>query len=92
MQVLLAAAVGALAGFGFWLGITALRGVRVLPDAHCVVPRAVPAERAAVWLAAALLVGMVVGLVTGWPVAGLGTALGVLVGPAALGGTARLSE
>ena len=29
MQVVLVAAVGALAGFGIWLGITALRGVRV---------------------------------------------------------------
>ena len=55
MQVVLAAAVGALVGFGIWLGITALRGVRVVPDARRLVPEAVPPERAAVWLAAALL-------------------------------------
>ena len=57
MQVLLVAAIGALAGFGIWLGITALRGVRVLPDARRLVPEAVPPERAVAWLAAALLAG-----------------------------------
>ncbi|MDH3518766.1 MAG: type II secretion protein F, partial [Acidimicrobiia bacterium] len=92
MQVVLVGAVGALFGFGIWLGVTALRGVRVVPDTHRLVPEAVPPERAAVWLAAALLVGMVVGLVTGWPVAGLGTAIGMLVAPAALGGTTRRAQ
>ena len=92
MQILLIAAVGALTGLGLWLGITAARGVRVLPEARRLVPAEVPAERAAAWLATALLVGVVVGLATGWPVAGLGVALGVLAGPAALGGTARRAE
>lgn len=92
MQVLLIAAAGALAGFGLWLGITATRGIRVLPEARRLVPDEVPAERAATWLATALLVGIVVGLATGWPVAGLGAALGLLAGPAALGGTARRAE
>jgi len=92
MQVVLAAAAGALGGFGIWLGTAALRGVRVTPDAHRLVPKAVPPKRAAVWIAASLVVGTVVGLVTRWPVAGLGTALGMLVGPAALGGTARRSQ
>jgi Flp pilus assembly protein TadB len=45
-----------------------------------------------VWLATAAVAGLAVGLVTGWPVAGLGTALGVLAGPAALGGTARRQQ
>jgi Flp pilus assembly protein TadB len=45
-----------------------------------------------VWLATAAVAGLAVGLVTGWPVAGLGTALGVLTGPAALGGTARRQQ
>lgn len=89
MQVVLAAGVGALAGFGLWLGITAWRGVRVIPEAHRLVPKAVPAERAVAWLATALFSGVVVGAMTGWPVAGFGTILGVLAGPAALGGTAR---
>ncbi|MGH9222265.1 MAG: type II secretion system F family protein [Acidimicrobiales bacterium] len=89
MQVLIAAAVGAFAGFGLWLGMTAARGIRVIPDARRLVPKAVPAERATAWLATALVAGVTVGLVTGWPVAGLGVGLGVLIGPAALGGTAR---
>ena len=92
MLVIAAAVVGALAGFGVWLAITAVRGVRVVPDARRFVPRAVPAERAVAWLATAAVAGLVVGLVTGWPVAGLGTALGVLTGPAALGGTARRQQ
>ena len=92
MGVVAAAGIGALAGFGLWLAITAVRGVRVVPDAHRFVPKAVPAERAVAWLATALVSGAVVGLVTGWPVAGLGTALGVLAGPAALGGTARRAQ
>ena len=92
MWVLLAGAVGAVAGFGLWLAVTAVRGVRVLPDAGQLIPRAVPAERATVWLATALAAGVTVGLVTGWPVAGFGVGLGVLIGPAALGGTARRSR
>ena len=83
---------GCRSGFGLWLGITAIRGVRVVPDAHRLVPKAVPAERAVAWLATASVSGVVVGLVTGWPVAGVGAALGVLAGPAALGGTARRQQ
>ena len=92
MQIVLIAAVGAVAGLGLWLGITAARGVRVVPEAQRLVPTEVPPERAVAWLAASLLVGVVVGAVTGWPVAGFGAGLGVLVGPAALGGTARRTE
>ena len=92
MQVLLIAGVGAVTGFGLWLGITAVRGVRVLPEARRLVPNEVPPERAAVWLTTSLLAGVVVGVATGWPVAGVGAALGVLAGPAALGGTARRAE
>ncbi len=89
MQLLLAAAMGALVGFGLWLGVTALRGIRVVPHAHRLVPAAVPADRAAAWLGLALVAGVVVGVVTGWPVAGLAVGLGTLTGPVALGGTAR---
>lgn len=92
MQALLAAGMGALAGFGLWLGITAARGVRVIPAANRLVPKAVPAERAAGWFLLAVGVGLVIGLVTGWPVAGLGAAVGVLAGPAALGGAARREQ
>jgi hypothetical protein len=92
MQVLLIAAAGAVAGLGLWLGITAARGVRVLPEARWLVPNEVPPERAVAWLAVSLLVGIVVGAATGWPVAGFGAALGLLAGPAAVGGTARRAE
>lgn len=92
MQVILAAAVGAVGGFGVWLGVTAWRGIRVVPPVRRLVPEAVPAERATMWLTTALLAGVVVGLVTGWPVAGVGTALGVVAGPAALGGGARRQQ
>ncbi len=92
VQTLLAAALGAFLGFGLWLGVTAVRGVRVLPEARWLVPRAVPADRAVAWLGAAFVTGLVVGVVTGWPVAGLATGLGMLMGPAALGGGARRRE
>lgn len=92
MQVVLAAVVGAMLGFGLWLAVTAARGVRVLPAAYRLVPKAVPAERAAAWLALALGAGVVVGFGTGWPVAGIGTAAAVVAGPAALGGSARRQE
>ncbi len=92
MQALLAAGLGAAIGFGAWLGITAIRGVRVVPDTHRLVPKAVSAERATVWLATALGVGVVVWLVTAWPVAALGALFAVLAGPAVLGGTARREQ
>ncbi len=92
VQVLLAAGMGALAGFGVWLGITSVRGVRVIPAASRFVPNAVRPERAAGWLVLAAAIGLVIGVVTGWPVAGLGAAVGVLAGPAALGGTARREQ
>lgn len=92
MNLLVAAATGGLIGFGLWLGVTAVRGIKVVPDARRLVPAAVRAERATAWLAGALLTGIIVGLVTGWPVAGIGTALGVLAGPAAMGGTARRAQ
>jgi hypothetical protein len=89
VQTLLGAVVGAVFGLGVWLGVAAIRGVRLLPEARRLVPRAVPTERAVAWLSAAVLSGLVVGLATGWPVAGAATALGVLAGPAVLGGTVR---
>jgi Flp pilus assembly protein TadB len=89
MGVLIAAAAGALLGFAVWLGVTAVRGIRVLPPASSLVPKAVPAERAVTWLALAAISGLTVGLATGWPVAGIGVCIAVAVGPAALGGGAR---
>jgi hypothetical protein len=89
VQTLLAAAVGAVLGLGLWLGVAAVRGVRLLPEARRLVPKAVPGDRAVVWLSAAVISGLLVGLATGWPVAGAATGLGLLAGPAVLGGSAR---
>lgn len=89
MQLLVVALVGAAFGVGVWLGITAVRGVRVLPQAASLVPDAVRAERATVWLSISVLAGVIVGLGTGWPVAGVAAFAGVLFGPAVLGGTAQ---
>lgn len=92
IHVTLFATIGAVVGFGLWLGMTAVTGVRVVPHASRLVPPQVPPDRAPWWLAMSLVVGIGVGAVTGWPVAGLGAGLGLLVGPAAVGGTARRVE
>ncbi len=89
MTPLTAAGIGAAAGVGIWLAICSLRGIRVIPHARDLVPDTIAAERAAVWLTGALVGGLLVGLVTGWPVAGLMTTVGVLLGPAVLGGNRR---
>lgn len=80
---------GALAGFGVWLGVQSWRGVRVVPDLSRLVPKAVPAQGAGAWAAMAAAAGLGVWAITGWPVAGAAVGLGVLVGPAALGGTTK---
>lgn len=76
-------------GLGVWLAVVSIQGEKVLPDASRLVPKAVPSHRAGMWLLAAAGAGVVVWAVTGWPVAGAATGLGVLAGPAALGGSAR---
>jgi hypothetical protein len=87
MTVTVAAAIGALVGIGLWLAYTALRGVRVLRPIGRLAPDAVAPDRALRWAAISALAGLVVGLVTGWPVAGVAVALGVLWAPAVLGAT-----
>ena len=89
METLIAAGIGAGIGFGIWLIWSAVSGIKVIPDAQQIVPAAVPADRALVWLAAATGCGLLVGVVTGWPVAGVTAGLGLLLAPAALGGAKR---
>lgn len=89
VSVLVVCLSGAVVGFGLWVGVSAVRGVRVLPPASRLVPEAVPTERAVAWLSVAVVAGLLVGLVTGWPVAGIAVCAGLLVGPAALGGDAH---
>lgn len=80
-------------GLGVWLAVTSVRGVTVIPDFYQLVPRlvpkAVPQHRAGMWLITAAAVAVAVWLVTGWPVAAIAAGIGVVVGPAALGGSVR---
>lgn len=89
MEAILAVALGAGIGLGAWLIVMAVQGIWVLPDARRLVPAAVPPDRALAWLAVAVIAGLLVGLLTGWPVAALATGVAILVGPAALGGSAK---
>lgn len=89
MEVLASVFVGAAVGLGVWLTALSWRGVRVVPEASRLVPKAVPSRRAGVWLVAATAVGLLVAVATGWPVAGAAVGVGVLVGPAVLGGGQR---
>ena len=89
MDVLASAFTGATAGVGVWLAVQSWRGVTVVPDLTRLVPKAVPSQRAAIWLSMAVVAGLGVWALTGWPVAGAAVGVGVLVGPAALGGTAK---
>lgn len=86
MELLAAVLVGGVFGLGVWLAVCSVRGVRVLPPTRLFVPRTVPADRTGSWLTLAVSSGILVGLLTGWPVAATAVGLGVLVGPAALGG------
>lgn len=88
MDTLAAVAVGGVFGFGVWMALCSVRGIRVIPSSGSVVPRAVAADNAGSWLTLATAGGLLVGVVTGWPVAGAAVGVGVLVGPAALGGAA----
>lgn len=88
MEYVAASLTAATVGLGLWLALTSIRGVKVLPDASRLVPKAVPSQRAGMWLVTALAVAMLVWVVTGWPVAAVAAGMGVVVGPAALGGTA----
>lgn len=89
MESLLVIGLGGLLGLGVWLVIAAWRGVELLPEPHRLVPSAVAPEKAAVWLGVACAAGLVVGLTTRWPVAGIAVFAGVLFGPAVLGGRSR---
>lgn len=86
MDVLTVVLVGGVFGLGVWLAVCSIRGIRVLPPTRVFVPRTVPADKNAVWLGLAVSSGILVWVVSGWPVAAMAVGLGVLVGPEALGG------
>lgn len=83
--VLIALTFGAAFGAVVWLAWVSLQGKRVLPDPRRLVPISVRPERATVLLIAAGVAGLLVASVSGWPVAGLGTAVVVLYAPTLLG-------
>lgn len=89
VEYLAAGLTSATVGLGIWLTVASLHGRKVLPDASRLVPKAVPPQRAGLLLATALAAATVVWTVTRWPVAAIAAGVGVVVGPAALGGTAR---
>ena len=59
VNALLVVSAGAVFGLGVWLSVTAIRGVRLLPEARRLVPMAVTAERAALWLSLAVAAGLI---------------------------------
>ncbi len=83
--VLIALTAGAAFGAALWLVWVSIQGQRVLPDPRRLVPISVRPERATVILLAAAAAGLLVASVSGWPVAGLGTAVVVLYAPTLLG-------
>jgi Flp pilus assembly protein TadB len=84
VSALLVALLGATAGLGVVLVLAAARGTSVLPPR----PTAASPGSAGRGLAA-LAVGAVVQIVTGWPVAALAAAVAVVALPHVLGGAAR---
>ncbi len=83
--VLIALTAGAAFGAALWLVWVSLQGHQVLPDPRRWVPSSVRPERATVLLIAAAIAGLLVASISGWPVAGLGTAVVVLYAPTLLG-------
>ena len=74
-------------GFGaaVWLAWVSYRGVTVLPDPRRLVPSSVRPDRATLLLVGAGVAGLFVGSLSGWPVAGIATAVLVLVSPRLVG-------
>jgi Flp pilus assembly protein TadB len=86
VSALIAAALGAGLGLGLLLAVHGLRGNQLLPDLDDLVPSALSVEAALAWLLAALLIGVGVLVVTGWPVAALAATTLVLLGPRTVAG------
>ena len=86
MTPLAVAIVGALAGFGIWLAVGSVAGWTLLPDRAWLSRRTQAIQRLVATSGAALLAGLVVLAVTGWPVAALLAAVAVSSAPRLLGG------
>lgn len=69
MSLLIAAAAGTGVGLGILLIVAGLRGQQILPSLGRLFPTAANTQTAAAWCAAAVMSGVVVYALVGWPVA-----------------------
>lgn len=85
MNLLIAAVLGALTGLGLLLILNGIRGNQLLPEAATVFGDETSRAVALAAAMGALVVGVLVYLVTGWPVAAFGIAIVTLLIPRNLG-------
>jgi Flp pilus assembly protein TadB len=83
---LVALLAGAAAGIGLWLVIGGIAGWRLLPESSAVHRRMGDLRRLTATFGVALLVGLLILVVTGWPVAAVLAGLATAVAPRLLGG------
>jgi len=81
VNLLIAATIGAIAGLGLLLIISGIRGRQILPPAEAVFGSQTSQEMALAVSAGALGIGVLVYLVTNWPVAAVGAAVATLLTP-----------
>jgi tight adherence protein B len=86
MSGAVAAVTGALFGFGLWLTVGAVAGWRMLPDRAAMTRRLAAVHCTVVRFTTAIVAAVVVGVVTGWPVAGVAAGGAVTLAPRLVGG------
>ncbi len=89
MSALLFAALGGLVGFGLLLLIGGIRGRQLVPRLADHLPEGTTREGMLLRLVGGLVAGVFVYLLTGWPVAGLATAVLAVIIPGLYGGKRR---
>ena len=77
------------AALGVLLVIQGLRGRVIIGDPTRRLGGQVGLGVASGWLGSALVAGLLVGVITGWPVLGVGTVVAMAAGPRLLGGQAE---
>ncbi len=86
MSPLIAVLTGAVAGLGLWMTVGAIAGWPLLPTPAHLRRRGVQVQRLLATSGAAVLVGLLMLAVTGWPVAGVLAGLATAMAPRLLGG------
>lgn len=86
MTILVVVALGGLAGLGVWLAVGAVAGWPLLPTSTSVRRRVGRARQVMATSSSAVLAGLVVVVVTGWPVAAVLAGLATVAAPRVLGG------